>query len=61
MTDFYKPYYDEYFRLIYPENIHLQFEEFKKLALRVKKNNNKLIKKFERHEKLLNGSDELKI
>ena len=43
MTDFYKPYYDEYFRLIYPENIHHQFEEFKKLALRVKKNNNKLM------------------
>ena len=31
MSDFYKPYFDEYFRLIYPENINIQFEEFKKM------------------------------
>jgi len=31
------------------------------IIIRLKKNNNKLIKKFERHEKILNRSDELKI
>ena len=31
------------------------------IIIRLKKNNNKLIKKFERHEKLLNDSVELKI
>ena len=43
MKDFYKSYFDEYFRLIYPENIDFQFEEFKKLALKVKENDNKLM------------------
>jgi D-sedoheptulose 7-phosphate isomerase len=43
MTDFYKPYFDEYFKLIYPENINLQFEDFKSLALEVKNNNKKLM------------------
>ena len=43
MSDFYKSYFDEYFRLIYPENINIQFEEFKKIALEVKKNDGKLM------------------
>tara|TARA_B100001029_G_C15058823_1_gene456616 strand:- start:160 stop:717 length:558 start_codon:yes stop_codon:yes gene_type:complete len=43
MTDFYKPYYDEYFRLIYPKNIDLKFEEFRKIALKIKNSDGKLI------------------
>lgn len=43
MSDFYKPYFDEYFRLIYPENINIQFEEFKKIALDVQQNDGKLM------------------
>jgi len=43
MKDFYKTYFDEYFQLIYPENIDLQLEEFKKLALKAKESDNKLM------------------
>ncbi|MBD63448.1 MAG: phosphoheptose isomerase [Gammaproteobacteria bacterium] len=43
MTDFYKPYYDEYFRLIYPKSIDLKFEEFRKIALKIKNSDGKLI------------------
>ena len=43
MIDFYKSYFDEYFRLIYPENINIQFEEFKKIALDVQQNDGKLM------------------
>lgn len=43
MTNFYKPYYDEYFRLIFPDNIESQFEEFKKIALHIKNNDGKLM------------------
>jgi D-sedoheptulose 7-phosphate isomerase len=43
MTNFYKPYYDEYFRLIFPSGIESQFEEFKKIALNIKSNDGKLM------------------
>ena len=43
MTNFYKPYYDEYFRLIFPESIEPQFEDFKKIALNIKNNDGKLM------------------
>ena len=43
MTNFYKPYYDEYFRLIFPENIEPQFEDFKRIALNIKNNDGKLM------------------
>ena len=43
MKNFYKPYYDEYFRLIFPENIESQFEKFKNIALDIKNNDGKLM------------------
>ena len=42
-NNFYKSYYDEYFRLIFSDCIEKKFEDFKNLALEVKDNNNKLI------------------
>ena len=41
--NFYKNYYDEYFRLIYSEELDKTFEAFKELAIGVKNNKNKLI------------------
>ena len=43
MKNFYKPYYDEYFRLIFPENIESQFEKFKNIALDIKNKDGKLM------------------
>lgn len=43
MKNFYKSYYDEYFRLIFPENIESQFEKFKNIALDIKNNDGKLM------------------
>ena len=43
MTNFYKTYYDEYFKLIFSEDVVKKFEDFKDLAICVKNNNNKLI------------------
>jgi len=43
MDNFYKTYYDEYFKLIFSEDIEKKFQEFKKLALKVKSNKSKLI------------------
>jgi D-sedoheptulose 7-phosphate isomerase len=43
MDNFYKTYYDEYFKLMFTEDIEKKFEEFKKLAISVKSNKNKLI------------------
>ena len=43
MKNFYKPYYDEYFRLIFPENIESHFEKFKNIALDIKNNDGKLM------------------
>ncbi|MEL0238230.1 MAG: SIS domain-containing protein [Gammaproteobacteria bacterium] len=43
MDNFYKTYYDEYFKLIFSEDIEKKFEEFKKLALKVKSKKSKLI------------------
>ena len=42
-SDFYKNYYDEYFRLIYSDNLDETFDDFKKLAESVKSNKHKLI------------------
>ena len=42
-NNFYKSYYDEYFRLIFPDDIESKFEDFKNIALSVKDNKNKLI------------------
>ena len=41
--NFYKNYYDEYFRLIYSEDLDKTFDAFKELAIGVKNNKNKLI------------------
>ena len=41
--NFYKNYYEEYFRLIFSEDIETKFEDFKNLAIGVKINENKLI------------------
>lgn len=43
MSNFYKKYYDEYFKLMFSKDIEKKFEEFKKLALKVKSNKSKLI------------------
>ena len=43
MNNFYKRYYDEYFKLMFSEDIEKKFEEFKELVLNVKSNKNKLI------------------
>ena len=42
-NNFYKNYYDEYFRLIYPDGIDKTFDAFKQIAIGVKNNKNKLI------------------
>ena len=42
-NNFYKTYYDEYFRLIYSDNLDETFDDFKKLAESVKSNKHKLI------------------
>ena len=42
-SDFYKNYYDEYFRLIYSDDLDETFDDFKKLAESVKSNKHKLI------------------
>ena len=41
--NFYKNYYDEYFRLIYSDELDKNFDAFKELAIGVKNNKNKLI------------------
>ena len=41
--NFYKNYYDEYFRLIYSDELDKTFDAFKELAIGVKNNKNKLI------------------
>ena len=41
--NFYKNYYDEYFRLIYSDVLDKTFDAFKELAIGVKNNKNKLI------------------
>jgi len=43
MTNFYRPYYDEYSRLIFSAEIESKLEEFKELALEVKKNNGQIL------------------
>jgi D-sedoheptulose 7-phosphate isomerase len=43
MDNFYKTYYEEYFKLIFSEDIEKKFQEFKKLAEDVRSNENKLI------------------
>ena len=42
-SDFYKNYYNEYFRLIYSDDLDKNFDDFKKLAETVKSNEHKLI------------------
>lgn len=42
-SNFYKSYYDEYFRLIFSEDLEKSFESFKSLAITVKSNKSKLI------------------
>ena len=42
-SDFYKNYNDEYFRLIYSDDLDEIFDDFKKLAESVKSNKHKLI------------------
>ena len=41
--NFYKNYYDEYFRLIYSDELDKTFDAFKELAIGIKNNKNKLI------------------
>ena len=43
MNNFYKTYYDEYFKLMFSNDIEKKFIEFKELVLKVKSNKNKLI------------------
>ena len=43
MDNFYKTYYDEYFKLMFSKDIEKKFQEFKELAVQVKINKNKLI------------------
>ncbi len=43
MNNFYRTYYEEYFKLIFSEDIEKKFQEFKKLAEEVRHNKNKLI------------------
>jgi D-sedoheptulose 7-phosphate isomerase len=43
MDNFYKTYYEEYFKLMFSKDVEKNFEELKKLALHVKSNKNKLI------------------
>ena len=42
MNNFYKTYYDEYFKLMFSNDIEKKFIEFKELVLKVKSNKNKL-------------------
>ena len=42
-NNFYKTYYDEYFRLIYSDNLDQTFDDFKKLAESVKSKKHKII------------------
>ena len=42
-TNFYKTYYDEYFRLIFSDDLEHKFEDFKDLAIETKNSKSKLI------------------
>lgn len=43
MTNFYKPYYDKYSKLIFSSDIESKLGEFQSLALDVKKNNSQIL------------------